>query len=85
MSPEAIDQIQRETREKVAQGFAEIFLWEELKKNLPEKLKLSPLAMVPHKSRKFRAILDLSFALLVAGYLLPSVNEASRDCARARQ
>ena len=37
--------------------------------------------MIPHKSRKYRAILDLSYRLLVAGYLLPSVNEATKDCA----
>ena len=41
----------------------------------------SPLAMIPHKSCKYRAILDLSYQLLVAGYLLPSVNKATRDCA----
>ena len=78
---EAIDQIQVEAREKEAQGFAKIYLWEELKKNLPRKLKLSPLAMIPHKSRKFRAILDLSFELAIAGYMLPSVNDATRDTA----
>ena len=37
--------------------------------------------MIPHKSRKNRAILDLSFALMVAGYQLPSVNEATKKCA----
>ena len=47
----AIDQIQKEAREKERDGFAKIYLWEELKKNLPAALKLSPLAMIPHKSR----------------------------------
>ena len=36
--------------------------------------------MIPHKSRKYRAILDLSFALQVNGYNLPSVNNASEEC-----
>ena len=63
------------------QGFAKIYLWEELKKHLPAALKLSPLAMIPHKSRKYRAILDLSFALMLNGYSLPSVNDATEKLA----
>ena len=35
--------------------------------------------MIPHKSRKYRAILDLSFALKVAGWDLPSVNKATKE------
>ena len=56
-------------------------MWEELSKNLPTALKLSPLAMIPHKSRQYRAILDLSFVLRLAEYTLPSVNEAMKACA----
>ena len=37
--------------------------------------------MIPHKSRKYRAILDLSFKLMLNGYALPSVNEATERCA----
>ena len=51
------------------------------KKTLSSKLKLSPLAMIPHKSIKYRAILDLSFELMVAGYLLLLVNDATKKCA----
>ena len=39
--------------------------------------------MIPHKSRKYRAILDLSFELMLAGYTLPSVNEATKHMAPA--
>ena len=46
-------------------------------------LKISPLAMILHKSRKYRAILDLSFVLKVAGWDLPSVNEATKEIAPA--
>ena len=35
---------------------------------------MSPLAMIPHKSRKYRAILDLSLELKVFGKRLSSVN-----------
>ena len=72
-----ISQIQVEAREKEAQGFAKIYKWEDLKKDLPCALKLSPLTMIPHKSRKYRAILELLYQLMVAGYLLPSVNDAT--------
>ena len=83
LEPDAIEQIQMEAREKVKQGFAKIYTWEWLKENLHKhpQLKLSPLAMIPHKSWKYRAILDLSYQLLVAGYLLPLVNDATKDCA----
>ena len=58
LAPDAIGQMQVEVREKEKQGFAKIFKWEELKENLPSKLKFSPLAMTPHKSRKYCVILD---------------------------
>ena len=65
---DAIEQIQVKAREKVEQGFAKIYTQEWLKKNLHKHpwLKLSPLDMIPHKSRKYRATLDLSYQLLVA-------------------
>ena len=66
-----------EAREKEAQEFVKIYRWDDLKKNLPRALKLSPLAMIPHKSRKYKTILDLSYQLMVAGYMLPSVNDAT--------
>ena len=81
LAPDAIDQIQQEAREKQAQGFATIHRWDDLRRNPPSALKLSPLAMIPHKSRKYRAILDLSFALTIAGHALPSVNEATKNMA----
>ena len=48
-----IDQMQVEAREREKQVFAKIFNREKLKENLPSELKLSPLAMIPHKSRKY--------------------------------
>ena len=53
--------------------------WDDIKKNSPSNLKISPLEMKPHKSRKYRAILDLSFALKLAEWDLPSVNEATKE------
>ena len=51
--------------------------WDGIKDNPPPCMKVSPIAMIPRKSRKFRAILDLSFAIkLECGRILPSVNDA---------
>ena len=45
------------------------------KDNIPPNFKLSPVAMIPHKSRAFRGILDLSFQLRHANPAFKSVNE----------
>ena len=41
-------------------------------------MKLSPLAMIPHKSRSFRCILDLSFQLKMNGIWINSVNHETQ-------
>ena len=76
---DAIAQIQVEAREKEAQGFSTIYKWDDLKsrEDFPSNLNISSLAMIPHKIRKYREILDLSFLLQLAGYMLPSVNDAT--------
>ena len=63
LEPDAIQQLADELEHKVWCGQARIVKWEKIKHNLPKHLKVSPLAMIPHKSRKYRAILDLSFGL----------------------
>ena len=78
MEDHEISQIQVEARKKVAQGFATIVRWDDIKQNPPSSLKFSPLAMIPHKSREYRAILDLSFALKVVGCDIPSVKEETK-------
>jgi len=62
-SPEAIDQLHLEVQEKVRCGQARLVNWEDIRENPPEQLKISPISMAPHKSRKFRTILDLSFPI----------------------
>ena len=39
--------------------------------------------MIPHKSKKYREILDLSFVLKVAGWDLPLENEATKETSPA--
>jgi len=66
--------LRTEALEKVEQGFARLVTWDSIKDNPPTNLKISPLAAVPHKSRRYRAILDLSFQIRLGGLKLPSVN-----------
>ncbi len=78
LTPEAIAYFEKEIEQKLAAGQVKIVEWDDIKDNPPEQLKVSPLALVPHKSRAFRAILDLSFRLrLQDGGYIPSVNETS--------
>ena len=73
-TPDAAAALRAEALEKVEQGFARLVTWDSIKDKPPTNLKISPLAAVPHKSRRYRAILDLSFQIRMGGLKLPSVN-----------
>lgn len=75
--PEAKEALFAETDDKVANGYAKVLRYGDIKHNLPKKLKISPVAMIPHKSRSYRTILDLSFRLRHLGKLMESVNSAT--------
>ena len=78
LEPEPMAQQTKEVLEKIATKQAKVVLWDDIKDNPPEQLKISPITMIPHKSRGYRAILDLSFAIRLAmGKVVPSVNETS--------
>jgi hypothetical protein len=78
LSEEAIAHFKAEVEEKVKSGQAKLVSWDSIKANPPENLKISPIAAIPHKSKQFRSILDLSFHLrLKQGGVLPSVNSAT--------
>ena len=79
---EAIRQLRQETNDKINQGFARIVKWGDIKHNLPPKLKISPVAMIPHKSKKYRCILDLSFTLFDKGIEYSSVNTTTNRLAK---
>ena len=80
---QAAIQLEIETADKIKHGYARIVKWKTIKDQIPEKLKISPIAMIPHKSRKFRAILDLSFNLFHKGTKYTSVNETTNKKAKA--
>ena len=78
LSKEAIAHFKAEVDEKVMSGQAKLVSWDAIKANPPENLKISPIAAIPHKSKQFRSILDLSFHLrLKQGGVLPSVNSTT--------
>jgi hypothetical protein len=67
-----------ERAKKVRVGQAKLVLWDDIKDNPPPQLKILPIAAIPHKSKAFRSILDLSFSLhLKNGGILESVNDST--------
>jgi len=78
LEPDAIAHFAEEVADKVAKGQARVVLWDDIKDNHPRQLKVSPVAAIPHKSRAYRSILDLSFALrLEDGGIIESVNDTT--------
>jgi hypothetical protein len=78
LSPEAIAHFAKESAAKVSAGQAKLVLWDNIKDNPPPQLKISPIAAIPHKSKVFWSILDLSFCLrLIKGGFLESVNNST--------
>ena len=56
----AVDYFQAEIADKVRRGKAKIVEFLDIQNDPPANLKISPLAAMEHKSRKFRGLLDLS-------------------------
>ena len=47
---EALNCLKAESLEKENKGFVHIYKWNDIKHKIPAKFKLSPIAMIPHKS-----------------------------------
>ena len=82
MAKAVIKQLCQETTEKIAQGYTRVVQWRDIKGDVPKKLKLSPAAMIPHKSKAYCCILDLSFALVLNGVRLALVNKQTKKLAK---
>jgi hypothetical protein len=50
-------------KKKVKSGQAKLVSWDSIKDNPLAELKISPIVVIPHKSKQFHSILDLSFNL----------------------
>ena len=80
--PAAMTQLDLEVQEKVKNGQARVVRWNDICRAPPPQLKISPVAMVEHKSRPYRAILDLSFPVhLSPTTTVPSVNSTTTKTA----
>ena len=76
-TPEAIEHFAEEIKEKLRMKQARLVPWDD-NDNPPPQLKISPIAAIPHKSKAFRSILDLSFRLrLKNGGVLVAVNNTT--------
>ena len=64
-------------KKKVSNGYAKVIRYGYLKKNLPAKLKISPVAMISHKSRSYHAILGLYFNIQHRSTLIHLVNPST--------
>ena len=82
-SPDAVEAFNDELDAKLRNGFSKLVKYGDIRNNLPPRLKISPVAMIPHKSRSFRTILDLSFRLRLKGRKMPSVNSGTTKMAPA--
>jgi hypothetical protein len=77
-TPEVIKHFTKEIKEKLRTNQACLVPWDAIKDNPPPQLKISPTAAIPHKSKAFRSILDLSFRLrLKNGGVLAAVNDTT--------
>ena len=80
--PAAIEQLRAEVAAKVVAKQARVVRWDDIRNNPPRQLKISPIAMIEHKSKPYRAILDLSFPVTLADNTThPSVNDATQKMA----
>ena len=59
----AVEFLLNDTNEKVKNKYAKVVRYGDIQENPPSNLKISPVSMIPHKSKLFRCILDLSFQL----------------------
>jgi hypothetical protein len=82
MLSEALELFRLEADKKVKCGQAKIVLWDDIKNTPPLQMKVSPIAGIPHKSKAFRSILDLSFSSqLTNGLAHQSVNDTTTKTA----
>ena len=78
LKPEAMEAFQEEVASKLEQKQVRILQWDDIKQGPPKEMKLSPMAQIPHKSRAYRTLLDLSYAVMREGKVLAqSVNSTT--------
>ena len=66
----AVRKLHQEMNDKIVHKYARVLKWGDIKDNIPTKLNISPVEMIPHKSKAYRCILDLSFTFFTEEYVL---------------
>jgi hypothetical protein len=64
LDPESIALIEEDVAYEVRAGYAEVVDWSKLRRQLPQQLKVSPLAVVPQHNHRGHMIPDLSFPVV---------------------
>ena len=49
----SVRNLRQETEDKIKHNYARVVKWGDIKSDLPAKLKMSPVAMIPHKLKPF--------------------------------
>jgi hypothetical protein len=81
-TPEAIKHFAQEVEEKVRTNQARVVEWDTIKASPPTNLKVSLIVAIPHKSKAYWSILDLSFRLkLQSGGIRLAVNDTTTKTA----
>ena len=75
--PKAMERLHKEVEEKVQKGQTRVVLWDDINKTHPRKLKISRIAMIPHKYRKYHGILNLSYMIQAKDKKIKLVNKAT--------
>ncbi len=71
-----------EAEQKVAQGQTRIIDWDAIKQGPLQGMKVSPVTAIPHKSKTFQSILDLSYSLkLKDSRCVPAINKNTEKMA----
>ncbi len=63
LSVEALAHFTEEAAEKARTKQAHLVAWDTIQDDQPPELKILPIAAIPHKSKAFHSIFDLSFHL----------------------
>ena len=71
-----------EAKSKVSSKRVRLVIYEDIKGNILKQMKVSTIAAIPHKSKAFWFILNLSFSLkLTPQGRVPSLNGNSKETA----
>ena len=81
LAKKAVCQLHQETTDKITHKNSRMVKSGDIKNKISQKLNISPVAMIPHKSKPYRCILDILFTLFNKGVKSVSVNGKTKNMA----